>query len=110
MLYPKQVRRYCPFCRKHTLHAVEQAKRRPRREDTKSQRRFRRKMSGYGSFPKENPKGREKPTRKTDLRFKCSVCNKRHSIGEGFRVKKFELGKEKEGKSKEKKETKSEKK
>jgi large subunit ribosomal protein L44e len=47
-------------------------------------------MKGYGSFPKENPKGREKPTRKLDLRFKCSVCKKSHPIGAGFRVKKFE--------------------
>jgi len=70
---------------------VEHAKRKPRRENTKSQRRFNRKLRGYGSFPKENPKGREKPTRKTDLRFKCGECKKRHSIGEGFRVKKFEL-------------------
>ena len=94
MLYPKKTRRYCPFCRKHTDHTVEAAKRRPRRESTKSQRRFRRKMAGYGSFPKENPKGREKPTRKTDLRFTCTVCKKRHSIGEGFRVKKLEFSKE----------------
>ncbi len=93
MIYPKKVRRYCPFCKKHTEHTVEQAKRRQRRETTKSQRRFRRKLKGYGSFPKENPKGREKPTRKLDLRFKCSVCGKKHTIGKGFRVKKFELKK-----------------
>jgi len=91
MKYPKKARRYCPFCKKHTEHSVEHAKRRPRREATKSQRRFLRKLAGYGSFPKENPKGREKPTRKTDLRFRCGECGKRHPIGEGFRVKKFEL-------------------
>ena len=93
MLYPKKSRRYCPFCKKHTEHSVDEAKRRQRRQDTRSQRRFLRKLKGYGSFPKENPKGREKPTRKKDLRFKCSECGKLHSIGTGFRVKKFEYEK-----------------
>ena len=91
MKYPKKVKRFCNFCKKHTVHTVEQAKRKPRRKDTKSQRRFDRKLKGYGSFPGKKPKGREKPTRKLDLRFKCSECKKLHSIGEGFRVKKFEL-------------------
>lgn len=98
MIVPKKQKRYCPFCRKHTEHTVEEAKRRQRRQDTKSQRRFLRKMKGYGSFPKENPKGREKPTRKMDLRYKCSGCKKSHTVGTGFRVKKLELKKEKGGK------------
>ncbi len=91
---PKQQRKYCPYCRKHTLHTVEEAKRRQRRTLSKGQRRFLRKMKGYGSFPKENPKGREKPTRKQDLRYKCSECKKKHSIGLGFRVKKLEFEKQ----------------
>ena len=90
MIIPKTQQRYCPFCRKHTEHIVEEAKRKPRRQDTRSQRRFLRKMKGYGSFPKENPKGREKPTRKSDFRYVCSVCKKKHPIGKGFRVKKIE--------------------
>jgi large subunit ribosomal protein L44e len=48
-------------------------------------------MKGYGSFPKENPKNREKPTKKVDLRFKCKECGKKHVHGKGFRVKKLEL-------------------
>jgi large subunit ribosomal protein L44e len=50
-------------------------------------------MKGYGSFPKENPKGREKPTRRLDLRFKCAVCGKKHMRGLGWRAKKFQLEK-----------------
>src|SRR3989344_2364994 len=93
MKMPKQQRKYCPHCKKHTLHTVEEAKRRGRRTLAKSQRRFLRKMKGYGSFPKENPKGREKPTRKLDLRYVCSGCKKKHSIGEGVRGKKMEMKK-----------------
>lgn len=91
MKMPKKQRRYCPFCRKHTQHAVEEAKRKPRRQTTKSQRRFLRKLAGYGSFPKENPKGREKPTRKLDLRFVCAECKRKHPVGDGFRIKKLEF-------------------
>ncbi|MBI5061348.1 MAG: 50S ribosomal protein L44e [Candidatus Aenigmarchaeota archaeon] len=94
MIIPKTQNKYCPYCRKHTPHTVEESKRRPRRETGKGQRRFRRKMKGYGSFPKENPKGREKPTRKLDLRYKCSACGKKHTVGKGFRVRKTEFRKD----------------
>lgn len=91
MKFPKEMKIYCPNCRKHTLHTVELAKKKTRRKMAQGQRRFLRKMLGYGSFPKENPGKREKPTRRVDLRFKCSVCGKKHMHGAGFRVKKFEL-------------------
>jgi len=103
MKIPKKQKRYCNFCKKHTEHILEEAKRRPRKQTSKSQRRFLRKMAGYGSFPRENPKGREKPTRKLDLRYKCSVCGKRHTVGYGFRVKKFDLSVEEKGKKEQKK-------
>lgn len=91
MKYPKKVRTFCPYCKKHTLHNVEQGKRKTRRKVAQGQRRFLRKMKGYHSFPKENPKGREKPTKRTDLRFKCTACGKKHVRGHGFRSKKFEI-------------------
>lgn len=93
MIIMKIQRRYCPFCKKHTEHSVEEAKKKPRRSTCKGQRRFLRKLKGYGSFPKENPKGREKPTRKVDLRYVCKECKKKHSIGKGFRIKKVEFKK-----------------
>ncbi len=93
MIIPKIQKRYCPFCKKHTEHSVEEAKRRPRKQNSKSQRRFLRKLKGYGSFPKENPHGREKPTRKTDFRYVCKECGKKHTLGLGFRIKKIEFKK-----------------
>lgn len=91
MKYPKQVKIFCPVCKKHTEHEVEIAKKRPRGSMTHGQRIFKRKMKGYGSFPKEKPTGREKPTKKLDLRFKCLVCGKKHTKGKGWRAKKFEI-------------------
>ncbi len=91
MKFPKIVRTYCPYCKKHQQHEVEIAKKRPKRSVAAGERRFKRKMKGYGSFPKEHPRGREKPTKKVDLRFKCTVCGKKHVRGEGFRIKKIEI-------------------
>lgn len=54
------------------------------------QRRFKRKLSGYGSFPRPKP-DHEKATKKRDLRYKCKECGKKHTKGKGFRAKKFEL-------------------
>jgi len=95
MKMPQKVVKYCPYCKKHTEHKVRREKvgARSRRKLAVDQRRFLRKKKGYGGFPRPNPKGREKPTRKLDLRYQCMVCKKEHIIGQGFRVKKFELEK-----------------
>lgn len=94
MEMPKTQRKYCPFCRKHTMHTVRRIGiGKIKRRMAEGQRRFKRKMKGFGSFPKSNPKGRAKPTRKLDLRYKCKECGKEHTIGKGFRVKKFEIKK-----------------
>ncbi len=91
MKFPQKSKKYCKTCKKHTLQTVEIAKKKPRGAMTHGERIFNRKMLGYGSFPRENPRGREKSTRKLDLRFKCSVCGKKNMSGSGFRVKKFEM-------------------
>jgi len=90
MIVPKIQFKFCPKCKTHTEHTLEDAKRKPIRTLARGQRRFLRKMAGYGGFPKENPKGREKPTRKQDWRFKCKQCGKAHPVGVGFRTKKIE--------------------
>jgi len=90
MKYPKTMKTYCPTCKKHTEHEVEIAKKRPRGAMTHGQRIFKRKMLGYGSFPREKP-DHQKPTKKVDLRYKCKVCGKKHMRGSGWRAKKFEI-------------------
>jgi len=93
MKFPKTVRTMCPYCRKHTDHKVTQVKKKGRSKAhpmSQSVKRFDRKMKGYGSFPRPNPSGEGKPTKKLDLRLECTVCKKKHTK-KGFRVKKFEL-------------------
>jgi len=92
MKIAKSQKRYCPICKKHTDHDVKKVGvGKAKGALASGQRRFLRKMKGFGSFPKPNPKDRAKPTRKLDLSYKCKVCGKAHSVGKGFRVKKFEL-------------------
>lgn len=90
MKVPKTQRIYCPFCRKHTSHSIERDKKKSRRKMAQGQRRYRRKLQGYGSFPRSKP-DYEKATKKLDLRYKCKECGKKHIKGKGFRSKKFEL-------------------
>jgi len=95
MKYPKTMNTYCPHCRKHTEHTVSTSSRKARgkaRPMSEAQRRFKAKLRGYGSFPRPNPKGDGKPTKKIDIRLKCKECSKSHTKSKGtFRVKKFEL-------------------
>jgi len=94
MNIPKTQRRYCPYCKKHTECEVKRVSSgKKKRTLASGQRRFKRLMKGFGSFPRPKPEGRSKPTKKLDLRYKCKECGKQFTVGKGFRVKKFELTK-----------------
>ena len=91
MLKPRKIKRYCPYCKKHTIHEVEKVKKRKAGELKQGQRRFRRVMRGYRGFPRPKPEGREKTSRRIALKYKCSVCKKSHQPA-SIRSKKFEIG------------------
>ena len=92
MKLPKTQNRFCIYCKKHTEQTLHrQGTGKKRRELSEGQRRFNRKLVGFGSFPKSNPKDRAKPTKKLDLRYECKTCKKRSNIGLGYRANKFEL-------------------
>jgi len=76
MKLPRKVNTYCPKCKKHTPHEVEKVKKKRASELKWGQRRFRRVTAGYGGFPRPKPEGREKPTRKVWLKYKCVTCKK----------------------------------
>jgi len=90
MKFPKTMKTFCPTCGKHTLQEVEKAKKSKKRAMASGERRVDRLKKGYGSFPRSKP-DHEKPTKKVDLRYKCTVCGKKHMRGEGWRAKKFEI-------------------
>mgnify|MGYP000445090002 CR=1 FL=1 len=91
MLKPRKVKRYCPVCKKHTMHSVERVKKRKASELKQGQRRFRRVMRGYRGFPRPKPEGREKTSKRLALKFTCEICKKSHQPA-SIRAKKFEIG------------------
>ena len=91
MRKPRKIRRYCPSCKKHTIHEVEKMKKKQASELKQGQRRFRRVMKGYGGFPRPKPEGREKTSRRAALRYACSQCHKMHQPP-SIRTKKLEIG------------------
>ncbi|MDD1764939.1 MAG: 50S ribosomal protein L44e [Methanomassiliicoccales archaeon] len=90
MKLPRTVKTYCPHCKTHTVHEVERVKKKKASELKWGQRRFRRATSGYGGFPRPKPEGREKPTRRVPLRYRCKTCKKAHQRP-CIRAKKFEI-------------------
>ena len=90
MIRPAIIKTYCPYCKHHTEHAIERVKKKKASELKWGQRRFRRVTAGYGGYPRPKPEGREKPTKRVHLRYRCKECGKAHQK-EGIRSKKFEI-------------------
>ena len=101
MKVKKAVKRYCPYCKKHTDHKVSQAKKKspsPLSYGSKFRARSRGRARGHGNLGRYSKPaisqfkmtGR-KQTKKTDLRYECSVCKKTHVQSYGKRAKKVEF-------------------
>ena len=90
MKMPRVVKRYCPSCKKHTSQEVERVKKKRASELRWGQRRFRKVTRGYGGFPRPKPEGREKPTKRIYLRYRCTDCKKANQPP-SKRAKKFDL-------------------
>lgn len=91
MQKPRKLKRYCPYCKKHTIHNVDRIKKKKASELKQGQRRFRRVMRGYRGFPRPKPEGREKISRRMNLKYTCEKCKKTHQPP-SLRAKKVEIG------------------
>ncbi|MGA1873794.1 MAG: 50S ribosomal protein L44e [Thermoplasmatota archaeon] len=90
MKMPRTIKRYCPSCQTHTPHEVDKVKKRKASELAWGQRRFRKVTAGYGGFPRPKPEGREKPTKRVNLKYRCKTCKKAWQ-SPSIRAKRFEL-------------------
>jgi len=90
MRFPKEVRTYCPRCRAHTVHQAVLYKAGRRRTLAQGQRRYLRKMRGYGSKRKPEQKEFAKTTERQVVKLKCTACGYvlHRSLG---RMKKLEI-------------------
>lgn len=104
MKVPKAIKRLCPYCRKHTEHKVSQQKFKGLNKAHSMSRGSkvrvrlrggRRGLGNQGRFSRP-PIAQWKMTgakasKKTDLRYACSICKKTHVQRAGLRTKKVEL-------------------
>ena len=101
MKLPKTMRRYCPYCKKHTEHKVMQSKRKAPSSLTKGSKKRARKRGaarGTGNLGRYSKPAiskwkmtGKKSSKKTDLRYECGVCKKQHAQRKGVRSKKVEF-------------------
>jgi ribosomal protein L44E len=102
MNIPKQTKRHCPRCNKHTPQKVSINKARGRssahpmsrgstmRVRMRGERRGHGNLGRYSKPPKPKMTGK-KMTKKTDFRYTCSVCGYTTMQNRGIRAKKVEL-------------------
>ncbi len=90
MKMPSKFNTYCPYCRDHEVHEVEKVKKGKTRGlnwiDRQKARRGA--VGNRGKFSKVP--GGDKPTKKINVRYRCTKCGKAH-LRKGFRLAKFEL-------------------
>lgn len=103
MKIPKEMKRLCPFCKKHTKHKIAASKKKtpgtahPLAKYSKKRRGFGKGMGNLGRFGSKPAVTKfkmagKKTSKKTDLRFECTVCKKQHvSAKNGKRAKKVEF-------------------
>ena len=101
MKLPKIVKRYCPYCNKHTEQKISQSKKKAPsalKHGSKIRARTRGRARGMGNLGRYSKPAitkwkmtGKKGTKKTDLRYECTVCKKQSVQKKGIRVKKLEF-------------------
>ncbi|HZD44395.1 MAG TPA: 50S ribosomal protein L44e [Methanomicrobiales archaeon] len=90
MKMPAKFTTYCPHCKHHEVVEVEKVKKGKTSGlnwiDRQKARRGT--VGNMGKFSKVP--GGEKPTKKINVRYRCTKCKKAF-LREGFRISKFEL-------------------
>jgi large subunit ribosomal protein L44e len=98
---PKKIRRYCPFCKKHTEHKVSLLstgqKRPATKKGAKQRARKRGRNRGKGNKGRWSKpavskyKRKTKSTTKKVLMYTCKQCKKSKQAKKGIRLSKLQL-------------------
>lgn len=94
MKLPKTVRRYCPYCKKHTEHKVVMVSTGGKRGALKRGGKIRVRKRGLwrgkgnkGRYSRPTtPKRKTKSTKKTNIVYKCKECGKSKTQKKGTRA------------------------
>ncbi|MCF7872360.1 50S ribosomal protein L44e [Candidatus Woesearchaeota archaeon] len=104
MKIPKTMNRHCPKCKKHTEQRVVESKNKGRSKAHPLSKFGSRRLKDRGERVGDGNQGKfskpaiknwrrtgKKLSKKTDLRYTCSVCKSMSAQPEGKRAKKLEL-------------------
>jgi large subunit ribosomal protein L44e len=101
MKKPKEMKRLCPYCKKHTIHKVAQNKKKSSSSQSRGskyrarERGLARGKGNLGRYSKpavtKFKRTGKKGTKKTDLRYTCKECKKAHMQKKGIRAKRVEF-------------------
>lgn len=104
MKLPKETKRYCPYCKKHTSQIIATAKQRsrssahPMSRGSTSRLVLRGLRMGFGNqgrYSRKGPKDwkrKTKLTKRISITFKCKVCGKMKGIKKAIRSGRIEIG------------------
>lgn len=104
MKFPKEVNRYCPYCKEHTVQVIATAKQRsrsathPLSRGSSSREKSRGVRGGYGNMGRRSRKGpkdwkmKTKVTKRINIVYKCKKCNKMKGISKAIRTGRIEIG------------------
>ncbi|WP_135533326.1 MULTISPECIES: 50S ribosomal protein L44e [Halostella] len=91
MEMPRRFNTYCPHCNEHNEHEVEKVRggrSTGMKWDDRKQKEGEKGIGNRGRFSKVP--GGDKPTKKTDLKYRCGDCGQAH-LREGWRAGRLEL-------------------
>ena len=101
MKIPKLIKRYCPYCKKHTEQKVSLVssghKKGTLKRGSKERARKRGKNRGFGNLGRYSKpavtkfKRKTKATKKTNIMYTCAVCKKSKYQNKGLRTSKIQL-------------------
>lgn len=105
MKLPKETKRYCPYCKKHTIQTIATAKQKgrssahPMSRGSSSRANARGQGVGYGNKgrwgskpPIKSWKRKTKVTKRIGLLYKCKICGKMKGIKKAIRSSRIEIG------------------
>jgi large subunit ribosomal protein L44e len=90
MKMQKELRKFCPKCKTHTVQSVSIYKKGRDRKTAEGTRRHAEDKKGYGGQKFPELKRTAKTTKKITLRYSCRTC-KRQIMKEGIRMHKLEI-------------------
>lgn len=104
MKLPKELKRYCPYCKKHTDQTVSTAKQRsrsathPLSRGSKTRELLRGVRGGFGNQGKRSKKGakdwkrKTKTTKRITVLYTCKQCKKAKGSISAIRSSRIEVG------------------